>query len=588
MKLIKYIYKVSLCGLMIFLSSCTDDFEEINTDPNKFKSPSPGAVFNGAIRNTYLHIGGELNNEVFLTYGGYIGQRGGALGNFSFFEPQLNTLYQKNYTDIIVTLRNFIDENEENSDFTNRVEIAKVWETYVYSVLVSTFGPVPYSDAIGENLTVKFDSEETIYQGMLETLKNASDRLDINEDRFEIDPIYQGDINKWIRFSNSLRLKIALRISNSSELKKLAETHITEVMLKEDQMIENNEQNVQLKGEIGNNLNWSYAYQKFVFNQNIGIGQIPTANFHFLLNLKTFNDPRLEIYHDLAKDSLAINDSVLKSGSTTEYIKVSYKIPYYGKTVSGNQTLGEWGLNQPDNPYEGVADDGWSRPNYERYFAEDASFNVITAAETYFMKAEAKYLGLGGAETSEAYYYKGIDASFEQYEVSSKVETYKNKEGVKWGTSNSGIRDVFGVLDSSISSDPLDQIVRQRWIAMFYQGHDAWCLNKRTRLIPTQPHYNPDNTVSARPTIYAEIPERLPYAPAEKGSNINNYNEALEMLGGPDDLITPLKMNKPFIRVPDLTTIVDAEYNSDFASNWYGKSEDDLIANGVSYTVITE
>jgi len=141
-------------------------------------------------------------------------------------------------------------------------------------------------------------------------------------------------------------------------------------------------------------------------------------------------------------------------------------------------------------------------------------------------------------------------------------------------------------LDSSISTDTLEKIVRQRWFAMFYQGLDAWCLNRRTRLIPTQPHYNPDNTLTIRNTEYAEVPERLVFPPSEKGTNTENYQEAVAMLGGLDDIVTPLKISKSFSRVPPPDEVIDAEYNYDFASGWYGDSEDDLIAKGISYDII--
>ena len=566
--------------------SCTDEFEQMNTDPNRFLLPKPSSLFNGAVRETYLHVGGYFNNVAFLTYAGYIGQRGGSIGNFSFADARVNTLYQRNYTDIIVTLQTFINVYEENPKYTNRVEIAKVWNAYIYSVLVATFGPIHYSDAIGTKLVVEYDSEKEVYTGLLETLKQASIKLNIEGDSFVVDPIYDGNISKWIKFCNSLRLKLALRISGSTDMSELADNHLNDVMLKEQAMLDANSDNVVLIGEVSNTLNWSYAYENFIFNTGVANSQIPMANFHFLLNLRTFNDPRLEAFHDVAKDSLIINDVLLKSGSSTETINVSYKIPYYGKTISGTSTLADWGLDNSDNPYEGLGDNVYSRPKFDKFFAEDARFDVITAAETYFMKAEARHLGYSGMETVESYYYKGIEKSFEQYGLSDQVAVYKEVDGVKWGTSNPGIRDIFGVIDSSISADPLDQIVRQRWFAMFYQGNDGWCLNRRTRLIPTQPHYNPNNTQTARATVYAEVPERLVFPPSEKGTNTVNYGDALLLLGGPDDLITPLSINKFYERTPPPETIIDAEYNNDFASEWYGESEDDLIEKGINYDII--
>ena len=590
MKIQKIIHKIFTFIAVMLAVSCTDDFESMNTDPNRFDNPRPSSLFNGAIRETYSHIGGAVNNEIYLSYSGYIGARGGLFGVYSLSENFINRYYQSFYTDIIVTLRTFINKNEGAPQYSNIIQIAKVWEAYVYSVLVSTFGPVPYSDAIGSGLTAKFDSEIEIYTGVLETLKTAANTMDIDGDKFVVDPIYNGSISQWIKFTNSLRLKIALRISSSAEMSDLSIEHLNDVMLNENEMLESNQDNAVLVGESANVLNWSYAYTKYIFNTNTNLNSYPVANFHFLLNLKTLKDPRLEVYHDIAKDSLSIIDEVFKSGSTTEKIAVSYKIPHYGTTISGTATLNDWGLVNADSPYQGVATDAYSRPEFNKYFSEEAPYNIITAAETYFLKAEAKHLGALGTETVESYYYKGIDRSFEQLELSSDVTTYKEQAGVKWGTSNPGIRDIFGAINSSVDgSNPLDQIVRQRWIAMFYQGHDAWCLTRRTRLVPVQAHYNPNNSVTPRTREYAEVPERLVYPPSERGSNYENYLEAITLLGGDDNLITPLKISIASSNDPQRNPALEtrnAEFNYDFASGWYGESEDDLIAKGVTYELL--
>ena len=82
---------------------------------------------------------------------------------------------------------------------------------------------------------------------------------------------------------------------------------------------------------------------------------------------------------------------------------------------------------------------------------QDMSFNIITYAETNFIKAEAQLLGWGGALSAEQYYYQGIEASFLQYGAVGSAE-YKERNGIKWGTSNIGDRDLFGLVTSGISS----------------------------------------------------------------------------------------------------------------------------------------
>jgi hypothetical protein len=109
-------------------------------------------------------------------------------------------------------------------------------------------------------------------------------------------------------------------------------------------------------------------------------------------------------------------------------------------------------------PFAGVAVEDYSKPSFDRFFTEDMAFSVITFAETNFMKAEAALKGWGGSETAEAYYYAGIDASFDQYGVSG-ADMYKEQDGIKWGTESVGRKDLWSVVTSGISADPMDKIV---------------------------------------------------------------------------------------------------------------------------------
>jgi hypothetical protein len=283
---------------------------------------------------------------------------------------------------------------------------------------------------------------------------------------------------------------------------------------------------------------------------------------------------------DPSPTPLSIEDTVFASGSTTEKIAVRYEIPYYG-TPLWRSPLDAWDLDGDENPFEGVAVEDYSKPSFERFFTEDMTFSVITFAETNFMKAEAALKGWGGSETAEAYYYAGIDASFDQYGVSG-ADMYKEQDGIKWGTESVGRKDLWSVVTSGISADPMDKIVRQRWIAMFYQGHDSWCLQKRTRLLPLVAHHGPEDP----PTVqqYQEIPEKMIYPLTEESINEVGYQDAVAALGGSDEMMTPLKMNKPGPDIPWET--LPAAYSSEFASHWYGDSEDDLIANGVDYEIL--
>jgi len=573
MKINKHIYTIAFTIGLLSTISCTEGFEELNQDPNSFDKAPPENLFAGVVKNTLDLVGGVMNDQMYLNYASYLGGKGGQFPRY-FFTPSLNGYWDRFYVSILKNNQEIIDNFGDNPEYNNRVHIARIWKAYVYSVLVSTFGPVPYEDALQANTTVGYSSEEYIYTEILDLLKDAGTGITLDGDQLLQDPIFNGDNAMWIKFANSLRLKIALRINNG--FPSLAQQHGTEAMADEADLISSNAENISMQWGTQQE-NWSFNYARYVFGDP-SPDVVPYANFHFILNLKSYDDPRLPALIDPGS-GLIIQDTLLASGSTTNSVVVRYEAPYFGRTLAGTRPLDAWGLDGNDNILNGLDVTSFSQPDSERFFAQDMKYYIITFAEMNFIKAEAKLLGWGGASSVEDYYYAGIDASFEQLEVVGAAE-YKEQDGIKWGTESQGDRDIFGVVSSGISADPLDKIVRQRWIALYHHGHDAWCLQKRTRLLPVIPHFAPDGSVDG---TYVQIPERMVYALTESGINAEGYSNAVSMLGG-DNLYTPLKINKEYQSID--WAGLSAEYNQEFASDWYGNSVDDLIAAGVNYEIV--
>ncbi len=405
-------------------------------------------------------------------------------------------------------------------------------------------------------------------------LETAAASIDPSGDSFSSDLVFGGDNTKWIKFANTLRLKIALRISHG--FPGLASSHAQAVMANEGALIGSPNENANLKWGTDEE-NWGRFYTRYIFGQ-VNDDSYLFVNHGFLLYLKTYDDPRMDVLVEDATEPLSIEDMVYESGSTTVMIPVRYDIPKYGKTTWGS-TLDEWDLNNNDSPMQDVDNGFYSRPSFDHFFIPDATFNIITVAETNFMKAEARLKGWGGSLTAEAYYYAGIDASFAQYGVSGAAE-YKDRDGIKWNTAAAGDRDLWGITSSGISADGMDKIVVQRWIAMYWQGIDGWALRKRTRSIVLVPHTGPDGVINIT-ADYAEIPERMEWDKSEATINPTGFASGMSHLGGPDETVVPLKMNKP--SPGTVWENAPAVFNNDFARHWYGDSEDDLIEAGIPY-----
>ena len=148
--------------------------------------------------------------------------------------------------------------------------------------MVSTFGPVPYEEALSGASSARYDSEELIYTSILSELEEASNNINPSGDVLSEDPIFNGDLVKWKKFANTLRLKIALRISEG--FPSLAQQHGSDAMVNENNLINSNDENVTMKWGISQE-NWSYNYTRYMFVQASN-DVIPYINFHFSIEFK--------------------------------------------------------------------------------------------------------------------------------------------------------------------------------------------------------------------------------------------------------------------------------------------------------------
>lgn len=582
MKRYIYISKVFFIAfLAIGIFSCTDGFEEMNQNPNNFNDVTPENLFTGVVKNTLDLVGGDMNDQMFNNYASYYGGKGGQFPKFFYTDSGLDRYWRTFYVNILTNTQVIIDTYSDDPKYANRVHIAKIWKSYVYSVLVSTFGPVPYVDALGSSTTTTYTSEEAIYIAILDMLKAAGEGITVDGDKLSTDPVFNGDNLMWKKFANTLRLKIALRISTGFPA--LAEKHGKEVMANEAGLISSNAENIAMKWGVIQQ-NWSFNYSRYLFLDSAD-DVVPFVNHHYILNMKTYYDPRLKVIVEPSTEPLEFTDRLLKAGSTTQKINVKYKLPYYGRPLGANTGLAEWNLVPANNILEGISINRYCKPSKALFMAKDMKYYIVTYAELNFMLAEAKLKFWGGSasKTAEDYYYAGIDASFEQYGVSSGVAAYKALQGIKWNTLSIGDRDLFGIVSSGITTNPMDKIARQLWLTSYNQGHDIWCLQKRTRLLPFIPHFSPDTSVGAQ---YVDIPERMVYPISEIGLNNAGYLAAIQALGG-NQMSTPLKMNKaPIIALKYWSSPGLGSFNQEFARRFYGESESNLIAAGIPYTKI--
>ena len=560
-----------------FTVSCTKNFTTLNTDPSRFASAAPEAILTGAYLNTINKL--ESNNIAYLweythlvdPSGRYIGGDEGTwktmyinvLGNTA----QLKKLYQG------------------NAAYTNRVAIADIWECYVFAYLVGTYGPIPYSNAgKTDNPDVEYDDENTIYTSILSRLKADAAAINVNGDKVNPDVIFNGNLTQWIKFANSLRLRIALRVQHN--LPDVAATNIKEVMSNESALLTSDADNAKFAYGTATGSQSPYYTSLVLGTAYLGTAA-PVMSDYVFTYFRSYHDPRLDAYFQKAATPFNITDTLTSTQSSLHYV-VTYPIPHLGQPKAApSQTASiNWGIPTP--PFSGAT----VPVNYSTLpaalTAATRPFYIMTYAEVCFMKAEAALKGYGGSQSADQYYYAGINANFAFWGLTaSQASAYQAQNGIKWGTAGKGFNYDLGFINTSIPADNMTKIWIQEWLNFYDDGaFDAWCLQRRTHNLILPPHTNPGNNPGTN-GVYANLPDRWFYpVQSEINTNPTGYANGVKLLGSPGDYVfTPLKI-EPSYTYPDWSK-ANAFVDYSFVEKWYGNNIEDLATAGIKYTVLS-
>lgn len=559
--------------LLPLLQSCTKDFDEVNTNPSQFLSPAPEAIFTGVLKGSVDQM--VSNNMLyFWSYAHHISIQGGASryssGNDATWDNSYRYLSNLNQLKVLYA---------NKPGYSNRIHIANIWECYIYAYLVGIYGPIPYSQALKtDSSAIRFDAENDVYTSLFQRLKTSSDSINLSGDKFAPDPLMGGDLTKWKKFANALRLRLALRCRLN--LPVLSETVIREVMANENNLLTSASDNIKFSYGTGD-VNESPYYTRLLRNAVV-VDQLPKASSYLFTNFRSFKDPRLAAYFEPVPpaNQVTITDTLSSSMDDTLRV-VQYKIPYYGIDKSP-QVLASWGL--PPAPLGSVATEAASSVK-SFILAADHPFMIMDFAEICFLKAEAAFLGFGGSKTALAYYTEGITANFNTWGVGSALAAYLTQNGVKWDTQGNGFYLYTGLVKTDIPLDNLSKIWVQRYINYYPDGaFDSYCLQRRTRSLDLPPHTNVNNQYLSADV--SDFPDRWEYRPNQFTLNLVGTQDGVAKLGGPNLPNVLLKIAKPFTRKEWRTA--KAFYDTQALQKWYGTTVQSLQAAGIPYTIINK
>ena len=225
---INNICKLWILSLVLGLSSvgCTEDFEELNTNPNDPTLVPPEVIFPYAVREAMDRIHGHRTRlERLGLDGGMLWVQYFARNQYTnegdTYNPDAsmrNNNWKGFYNETLINLDKVIEftSDPENIYYNpNYSAAALIFREYVFSVVADTWGAIPYAEALQGattgNLAPTYTSLEEIYAGFLSNLKSAADILDPAGESLNGDILFGGDITRWQKFANSLRLRLANR-----------------------------------------------------------------------------------------------------------------------------------------------------------------------------------------------------------------------------------------------------------------------------------------------------------------------------------------------------------------------------------------
>jgi hypothetical protein len=445
MKTLYKIYSGIALTLSVGILSSCDDFVELGKNPNAITAPVTSALLTNALLDfdTPASTGG-LRESLFCQYFSETQYTDASLYSI----PQIS--WDGPYAGSLNDLQNIIDNNTnaETKDYaglngsnSNQIALARILKAYRFMALTDAYGDLPYSEALQQKTSPKYDSQQEVYTGIFKELKEAVAQFD-NGASPKGDIVHNGDLNKWRKFANSLRLVAALRISKIDPA--LGKTQFLDALASKGGVIEANDDNTKIVYPGG-----------------------------------TYKNPWFGLY-DGRKD-YAISETIAKilndagDGRAAAFGQTNAKgelVPFpYGLTRDEAVT---WANGHAD--YSFVL-------NKDLRTQTSASY-IITASHAYLARAEAAQMGWT-SENAADMYKKGLEASWKQ-----------------WGVFDQAAFDAFlADADVSLETNPLTKIQTQRYVAFYPSGGQGWAEWRRTgvpALTPTTRATNASKQIPRR------------------------------------------------------------------------------------------
>jgi hypothetical protein len=397
----------TLFVVLIMIAGCNNFDDDININPNLPNQASGSQL----LANAMLSLPAMSSSPQAQFVSQYLAETQYVAASLY---PKSSTSFYSIYQGPLINIETVLRTSKIGSELV----AAKILKAYYFWQVTDRWGDVPFSEALdSKNLTPEYDSQESIYNALFTLLDEAN--ATATPVPLTNDIIYAGNMTRWKKLGNSIRMLMALRLSKVDPIRGAEEFN-----------------KALTAGVMSANAdNLLFKHLADANHQNYWYGQVTVQRREWWALTKGLvdkmlpvNDPRLAIYGDKAR-------------ANSQYV---------------GQLFGDV-VNFDTEKYSLLG---------AKVRAQDAPVYLVTYAQILFAQAEAAKLGwiAGGDATAEARYKLAIEQSI-----------------LQWTGSSTGVA-AFLAQPAIVYNPPtaIQQIATQRWIHLFMNGYEAWAEWRRT------------------------------------------------------------------------------------------------------------
>lgn len=552
-KIVKVLGALSL--VIASFTSCERDISALNIDPKNTEIvQSQNLVSTVSYYLANAHVSASVNENItrFFTQQ-WTETTYTSETNYFFEQRNQNQSYWNNtYREVIGPLakaKTFLAKELENTALTpadqakikvNKNAVLEILSIYAWATLVDSYGDVPYSEALKSDLSdlvlqPKYDDAATIYSDLITRINAVEATIDENYAGYGTDPFYHGDMSKWKKVLNTIKLRMGLNLAdtNAAQAKSLVESAYAGGVITEEED------------------NFQFQFDNALFSNPVYLNLVANGRNDFLPSniyvnfLKNTNDPRRIQYFaenlNIALGTVANAETIVGTGMVITFEEEMASLPTVGQALFINNNDASNGKH--DDEYIGtviaavgktitvelkgstpkvgevVNVENYKGGNYgllntyanftrvtDRIKERDAAGQIFDHVNVKFMLAEAAARGYSVGGTAAGYYATAVTASMEEWDVHPADAA------------------AFLLAHPYDATNWQKSIGEAAWIAMYNEGFEAWYFWRRLDY----------PVLSPAPTAVYGLVRRMPYPLNEKNNNAANVAAASTKIPGGD------------------------------------------------------